>query len=128
METVYSVITGTTNKTALAGNWILRNDFIRIFLLIALNVAIGYTFQPVPKWVNNLFDTSTLFKFVIMFVLGCVSVYPLNATNLLWVLVCTVVVLLFMAGLRKLDKKEAEIKTEVSAEPKKEPVVEQKKN
>jgi len=64
----------------------LRNDYVRILILIISSVFIGYTLQPVPKWLNNLFDTSHIFKFFVLFAVGATTVYPLNNNNIMWVI------------------------------------------
>ncbi len=71
-------------------NNILSYNYIRIFLLIISGVFIGYTLQPVPTWLNNLFNTSIILKFLVLFIVGIVAVYPVNENNILWVFIGSV--------------------------------------
>ncbi len=66
-------------------NNILSYNYIRIFLLIITGVFMGYTLQPVPTWLNELFNTSIILKFLVLFIAGSVAVYPINENNILWV-------------------------------------------
>ena len=59
-------------------NKIFKNNYLRMILLLISSVFMGYTLQPVPKWLNNLFDTSNILKFFILFISGSLVVYPLN--------------------------------------------------
>ena len=82
---------------------VLHNDYLRTILLLVSSVFIGYTLQPVPKWLNKLFDTSHIFKFLILFTAGCVAVYPVNNNNIKWVVVCSILTLVFFHVARKYD-------------------------
>lgn len=66
-------------------NEFLRNDYLRIALLLVTGVFMGYTLQPVPKWLNKMFDTSHTLKFFVLFIAGCIAVYPVNKSNIIWV-------------------------------------------
>ena len=45
----------------------------------------GYTLQPVPTWLNNIFNTSQVFKFIVLYLAGLVAVYPVSEENMKWV-------------------------------------------
>jgi hypothetical protein len=64
----------------------------------------GYTLQPVPKWLNNMFDTSNTLKFFILFIAGCVAFYPVNKYNIMCVAVGTILTLLIFHIARQFDK------------------------
>ena len=82
----------------------LQNDYLRITLLLVTGVFIGYTLQPVPKWLNKLFNTSQIFKFFVLFIAGCIAVYPINKNNIIWVgFASTLTIVLFQLA-RKYDK------------------------
>lgn len=84
-------------------NGILSNDWLRSLLLIIVSVWAGYTLQPVPKKLNNLFDTSTSFKFLILFVLMLTALYPLDNNKVILSIVVPVLTLVFFEFLRKVD-------------------------
>jgi hypothetical protein len=70
-------------------NSILSNNYLRVLLLLITGVYMGYTLQPVPKWLSNLFDTSVFFKFAVLFIAGSIALYPLNDKSFMWVIVGT---------------------------------------
>lgn len=76
-----------------------------MFLLLISGVFAGYTLQPVPKWLNNLFDTSNILKFSVLFVGGAISVYPLTQENIITVTLCSVIILFLFQMARNYDKK-----------------------
>ena len=65
----------------------------------------GYTLQPVPKWLNNLFDTSNILKFLVLFISGAIAVYPLTQENIIIVTLCSIIVLFLFQMARTHDKK-----------------------
>ncbi len=87
-------------------NILLKNDYLRMLILIVCSVFIGYTLQPVPKWLNNLFDTSNIFKFFILFMVGATTVYPLNKYNIIWITFGSVGCLFLFHLARLYDKKK----------------------
>lgn len=89
-------------------NGILENDWLRSFLLIVVSVWAGYTLQPVPKKLNNMFDTSTTFKFLVLFVLMLTALYPLDNNKVILSIVIPVVTLVFFEFLRKVDNMDFE--------------------
>ena len=91
-------------------NKIFKNNYLRMILLLISSVFMGYTLQPVPKWLNNLFDTSNILKFFILFISGALVVYPLNEENIIYVTVCSILVLVIFNVLRKYEKKLEENK------------------
>lgn len=91
-------------------NKIFKNNYLRMILLLISSVFMGYTLQPVPKWLNNLFDTSNILKFFILFISGTLAVYPLNNENIIYVTVCSILVLVIFNVSRKYEKKLEENK------------------
>ena len=85
-------------------NEFLRNDYLRIALLLVTGVFMGYTLQPVPKWLNKLFDTSHTLKFFVLFIAGCIAVYPVNKSNILWVGLGSALTLGLFQAARKYDE------------------------
>ena len=84
-------------------NDFLKNNYLRTTLLLISGVFIGYTLQPVPKWLNKVFDTSYLIKFLVLFTVGCTSIYPLNKTNIMWILFGSALTLTLFHFARYLD-------------------------
>jgi len=82
-------------------NNVLKNDWLRSFLLLIVSVYAGYTLQPVPSKLNNLFDTSTSFKYLILFVLMLTSLYPLDGNKVVLSIVVPIMLLVFFEFLRK---------------------------
>jgi hypothetical protein len=91
-------------------NKVFKNNYLRMILLLISSVFMGYTLQPVPKWLNNLFDTSNILKFFILFISGTLAVYPLNNENIIYVTVCSILVLVIFNVSRKYEKKLEENK------------------
>ena len=87
-------------------NNILSIDFIRILLLLLTSVYIGYTLQPVPETLNNLFNNSNLFKFLILFICGSTSLYPLDDQKIMYIFISSIIILLLFNYLRNLDDKK----------------------
>ena len=91
-------------KSVGLNNDFLRNDYLRIALLLVTGVFMGYTLQPVPKWLNKLFDTSHTLKFFVLFIAGCIAVYPVNKSNIIWVGLGSALTLGLFHAARKYDK------------------------
>lgn len=81
-------------------------DSVRIFALIISSVLIGYTLQPVPKWLNKLFDTNNIFKFIIILISCLIALYPFTPTKLVYCIIFTSVSLILFEYARKLDETE----------------------
>jgi len=84
-------------------NNILKNNYTRIAILIITGVFMGYTLQPVPTWLNNIFNTSHVFKFIILYLAGLVAVYPVSEENMKWVFFGTVLALTLFQIMRQFD-------------------------
>jgi len=81
------------NKSIEFQNKLLNNDYFRIFFLILVAVFAGYTLQPVPKWLSNLFDKSEIFKFIVLFMVGSVAVHPIDKSKAFKITLGVIVVL-----------------------------------
>lgn len=88
---------GVINKT-------FSNDFFRMLSFVIVSVFIGYTLQPVPKWLNNLFDKSIVLKFIVMLLVGITAVYPLDKSKTLNIVISSAIILLLFEGARYIDK------------------------
>ena len=102
---IVNVVTPVVDRVIDAQNVLLTNNYLRILIMIVTGVFMGYTLQPVPKWLNNLFDTSHVFKFLIIFFAGLVAVYPINKQNIMWVSLCSVATLLLFHLFRKYQER-----------------------
>jgi hypothetical protein len=91
MDTYYDKL---IDNSVILNNYYLKNDYLRIYLLLITGVFMGYTLQPVPKWLSNLFDTSHTLKFFVLFISGCIVVYPVNKNNIKWVTVGSIITLI----------------------------------
>jgi hypothetical protein len=80
-------------KIVTVNNNIFSNDYIRTFVIIISGVFIGYTIQPIPKWLNNIFDTSHIFKFFVLFYTGAIALYPLTKDKIKWITVSVLVIM-----------------------------------
>ena len=92
-----------TNQIIVSFNDILKNDYIRVFIMIITGVYAGYTLQPVPVWLNKLFDTSNVLKFVILFLGGCVASYPLTNQSIIIVTICSLAILAIFQSFRMMS-------------------------
>lgn len=82
-------------------NKVLDNIYLKTFLIILTGIYAGYTLQPVPKWLNNLFDTNIIFKFLIILIIGITMLHPLDSTKMTVVIVCAVLILGLFEGFRQ---------------------------
>ena len=64
-------------------NCMFSNDLIRLVLLLMTTVFVGYTIEPIPTILKNLFANSWIFKFIILVAFGILTMYPLKDTNTL---------------------------------------------
>lgn len=84
-------------------NVALRSDALRMFILLVSSVMIGYTLQPVPKWLDQYFDHSNILKFLILMGVGLTAVYPLNNSEVILVAALSILVLALFSWFRKID-------------------------
>ena len=84
-------------------NKALSNKFMRFSLMVLFWVFMGYTLQPVPKWLNNLFNTSNVFKFAILFIVFTISFYPLTPKTILWSALGSLALLFIFEGFRSVE-------------------------
>ena len=82
-------------------NNIFANDYIRTFIIIISGVFIGYTIQPIPKWLHNIFDTSNIFKFFVLFYTGAIALYPLTKDKIKWITIATLFSMYLFTVFRK---------------------------
>lgn len=92
------------NKLVILLNNIFKNNYIRFVLLLCSSVFMGYTLQPVPQWLNNLFNTSNILKFLVLFISGCTTLYPIDKNNIVWIIFGSILTLVLFEYARYLDK------------------------
>ena len=85
-------------------NNLFDHHFIKYFIIILTSVYAGYTLQPVPAWINYLFDNSHVFKFMILFLIGLSNFTPFKNNDQIYQLaiVCLTILIIFYFY-RKLD-------------------------
>ena len=84
-------------------NKIFNNDFIRLFCSILTGIYAGYTLQPVPHWLNTLFNKSQLFKFIIIMIIGITAVYPIDKNKLINITLSATIILMLFEFFRKFN-------------------------
>lgn len=82
-------------------NNVLKIDLIKIFLLLLTGVYAGYTLQPVPAVLQDMFNKSLPFKYAILFILTVIALHPLDDKKLGISLIMPAIILFFFASLRK---------------------------
>jgi hypothetical protein len=82
------------------------NDFFKLLSTLLTGILLGYTLQPVPKWLNNLFDNSNIFKFIIIFITGIISTYPIDISKIINSFISSVIILVIFFVFRYIDKIE----------------------
>jgi hypothetical protein len=84
-------------------NNILDNKIARSFLLVVTGIFAGYTLQKVPVWLNDLFNDSDLFKFFIIFFILAISDYPLEESDIFYMIFLSVFILAMFDIFRQVD-------------------------
>jgi len=84
-------------------NQLLHYQSLRIAAIIFTSILAGYTLVPLPTIIERAVTHSNLFKFFILFVLGCVALYPLTISKLINFLFVEIFVLALFDFLRKFD-------------------------
>jgi len=99
--TIVNNITDITIKTV---NDTFSNEFFKLISLLLTGILAGYTLQPVPKWLNKLFDNSNIFKFIIIFTIGITSTYPINKDKISNIFISSVIILVIFSVFRYIDE------------------------
>jgi len=81
-------------------------EVVKLAAGIAFGILMGYTLQPVPKWMNKLFDTSQLAKFLILMTVGLTMLPSRSTTNVSYLAVICASILALMHFARTMDKDE----------------------
>ena len=92
-------------------NEIFNNQFIKIFEVVLTGIFAGYVLQPVPKWLNDLFDASNIFKFIMLIFIGIGVAHPLTPTTFATVIAVSGTILLLFEIFRKIEPGEGTIPT-----------------
>lgn len=85
-------------------NETLQNDHLKIGLTIVSSVLAGYTLRPLPKKLDNLLTQSYMFKFIVLTLVGLLSVGRINENNFFMVIIIVAVILAIFEYLRQNDK------------------------
>ena len=78
----------------------LSNEHFNLFAAILLTLLIGNTIKPVPPVLENLFNTSFLFNYVILVAFITRAFYPVTNQKLILILVFSFVLLYSLKILR----------------------------
>lgn len=81
-------------------NYTLENIYLRYFTFTLSGIFLGYTLQPVPLWLNHLFNTSNIFKFIIIFLTIVSMFYPMDTKEMTLSFFCTFITLFLFYILR----------------------------
>lgn len=84
-------------------NRIFSNSTVRMFAFLFASVWLGYTLQPVPDWLNRIFDTSNIVKFLVIFTVGILSFYPLDNEEVKNIFVDTIIVMIIFKLIRNIN-------------------------
>ena len=98
------VVNNVADITIKTVNDTFSNDFFKLVSLLLTGIFAGYTLQPVPKWLNKLFDNSHIFKFIIIFTIGITSAYPINKDKISNIFISSVVILVIFSVFRYIDE------------------------
>jgi hypothetical protein len=98
------VINNVTDVTIKTVNNTFSNEFFKLISLLLTGIFAGYTLQPVPKWLNKLFDNSNIFKFFIIFTIGITSTYPINKDKISNIFISSVIILVIFSVFRYIDE------------------------
>jgi hypothetical protein len=90
------IIVDTINNT-------FSNDLFRLLLIILTGIFASYTLRPIPKWLDNLFNTSYILKFIIIIIIGILVVYPINKSKLINVILVSLIILILFEIFRNID-------------------------
>jgi len=101
---VMEVVSNISDITVKTVNTTFSNDFFKLFSLLLTGIFAGYTLQPVPIWLNNLFNNSNIFKFAIIFIIGITSVYPINKDKIANIFISSVIILAIFSLFRYIDE------------------------
>lgn len=75
---VDSLATGTTSGI----NYLLKNNYVRVFIFVLAIAYAGYTVMPVPKNFKKMLDKSYLMKYLILFFVAASMLHPLDNDKL----------------------------------------------
>ena len=98
------VVNNVADITIKTVNDTFSNDFFKLVSILLTGIFAGYTLQPVPKWLNKLFDNSNIFKFIIIFTIGITSAYPINKDKISNIFISSVVILVIFSVFRYIDE------------------------
>lgn len=93
-------------------NQVLKYDWLRYFLMILTAVLVGYTLQPVPEWLNNLFNNSVAFKFIVLLLMALVELYPLDDRKIILIIFGSIAAIVLFEVFRRFDTRRKKTEEE----------------
>ena len=93
-----------TNSTTNGVNYLLKNNYVRIFIFVLATVYAGYTVMPVPSMLKKRLEKSYLMKYFILFFIAASMLHPLDNDKLKICLIVPVFILLMFRMMRNRSK------------------------
>ena len=100
-----NVINNISDVTVSSVNNTFLNDFLKLLATLFIGVFGGYTLNPIPKWLMNLFQNSKIFKFLILFMSGIISTYPTNVNKIIHSFISSIIILVIFSIFRYIDRR-----------------------
>jgi hypothetical protein len=95
-------------------NLFIDNKYSYIFTYIFVSIYIGYTLQPVPEWLNKLFNESNIFKFIVLLLFMSLSLHGkpngITQEDLMIIIISSICILSLFEFFRKIDKNNKVLK------------------
>ena len=86
-------------------NTALSNKHTYAFFTLFSGIFLGYTLQPVPNWLNDIFNTNQLFKYFVIVIVGLTVTYPVDKTEFIAIIIIAAVILVLLELMReKIEK------------------------
>ena len=98
-----------TNVVVNSINRVLDHKFLNMVLFLITGVFMGYTLQPVPKWLNDTFNNSFIFKVVILIIIALLAQHKLESrSQILLIVAASVFVMVIFEMFRRQQEQESE--------------------
>lgn len=92
-----------TARGAEIANTLFQSNTLRFFIFLLASICLGYVLQPVPVWLNTLFNNSDVFKYIILVTVGICATYPVDGAEIFNILVGSFIILALFKLFRTYD-------------------------
>jgi len=75
-------VDGLTDSATNGVNYLLQNNYIRIFIFVLAVVYAGYTVMPVPSNLKSMLKKSYIMKYLVLFFVAASMLHPLDNQKL----------------------------------------------